>query len=64
MIKPVKREDYSSEEEYKKAYKKMLEAIKQHNMNHHKFKYNPNYREDFIKSVSGLRIENEEDNLP
>ena len=64
MIKPVKREDYSSEEEYKKAYKKMLEDIKQHNMNHHKFKYNPNYREDFIKSVSGLRIENEEGNLP
>ena len=64
MIKPVKREDYSSEEEYKKAYKKMLEDIKQHNTNHHKFKYNPNYREDFIKSVSGLRIENEEDNLP
>lgn len=64
MIKLVKREDYSSEEEYKKAYKQMLEDIKQHNMNHHKFKYNPNYREDFIKSVSGLRIENEEDNLP
>ena len=60
----VKREDYSSEEEYEKAYKQMLEDIKEHNMNHPKFKYNPNYREDFIKSVSGLRIENEEDNLP
>ena len=23
----------------------MLEDIKEHNMNHHKFKYNPNYRE-------------------
>lgn len=33
-------------------------------MAHPKFKYNPNYREDFIKSVSGLRIENEEGNLP
>ena len=64
MIKLVKREDYSSEEEYEKAYKQMLEDIKEHNMNHPKFKYNPNYREDFIKSVSGLRIKNEEDNLP
>ena len=44
--------------------KKMLEDIKEHNINHPKFKYNPNYREDFIKSVSGLRIKNEEDNLP
>ena len=64
MIKLVKREDYSSEEEYEKAYKQMLEAIKQHDMNNPKLEYNPNYKEDFIKSVSGLRIENEEGDLP
>lgn len=64
MIKIVNREDYSSEEEYLEAYEQMLEAIRQHNMNNPEPEYNPNYKENFIKSVSGLRTESEESNLP
>lgn len=64
MIKIVKREDYSSEEECQKAYNKMLEAIKEHNKNNPEPEYNPNYKEDFIKSVSGLRMKSEEEILP
>ena len=56
MIKVVKREDYSSEEEYQEAYQRMLEAIKKHNEQHPEPEYNPNYKEEFLKSVSGLRL--------
>ena len=55
MIKLVKREDYSSEEEYQEAYQRMLEAIKNHNKQHPEPEYNPNYKDEFLKSVSGLK---------
>lgn len=55
MIKLVKREDYSSEEEYHEAYQRMLEAIKKHNEQHPEPEYNPSYKEEFLKSVSRLR---------
>lgn len=64
MIKLVKREDYSSEEEYQEACQRMLEAIKDHNKQHPKPEYNPNYKEEFLKSVSGLRMKSEEETLP
>ena len=64
MISLVKREDYSSEKEYQEAYNEMLEAIKQHNIDHPEPEYDPNYKENFLKSVSGLRTESEESNLP
>lgn len=52
MIKQVKREDYSSEEEYQEDYEYMLEAIKQHNIDHPEIEYNPNYNEEFLESNS------------
>lgn len=52
MINLVKREDYSSEEEYQEAYKQMLKDIKVHNENNPEPKYNPNYKEEFLKSIS------------
>lgn len=64
MIKLIKREDYSSEEEYQEAYQRMLEAIKKHNEQHPEPEYNPNYKEEFLKSVSGLRMKSEEEILP
>lgn len=64
MISLVKREDYPSEEEYQKAYQRMLEAIKKHNEQHPEPEYNPNYKEEFLKSVSGLRMKSEEETLP
>lgn len=64
MISLVKREDYSSEEEYQEAYQRMLEAIEEHNRQHSKPEYNPNYKEEFLKSVSRLRMKGEEEILP
>lgn len=52
MINPVKREDYSSEEEYQEAYEQMLKAIKQHNMDNPEPEYDPSYKEDFLKLIS------------
>ena len=49
MIKQVKREDYSSEEEYQEDYEYMLEAIKQHYIDHPEIEYNPYYKEEFLK---------------
>lgn len=60
MIGLIKREDYSSEEEFEIARKQMLRDIEEHNKNNPDPEYNSNYRENFIKSVSGLRIESEE----
>lgn len=54
MIKIVKREDYSSDEEYQKAYKKMIEAIKLHNKCHPELEYDPNYKEKFLKSLESI----------
>jgi hypothetical protein len=50
-INLVKREDYSSEKEYQKAYQKMLEAIKNHNKYNSDIQYNPNYKEEFLKEL-------------
>lgn len=41
MINLVKREDYSSEEEYQQAYKEMCEAIDKHNKMHLSDGYDP-----------------------
>lgn len=51
MISLVKREDYSSEIKYQKAYKQMLKNIKQHNINNSEPKYDPNFKETFLKSI-------------
>lgn len=51
MISLVKREDYFSEKEYQEAYSKMLTSIKKHNMDHPEPKYDPNYKENFLKSL-------------
>lgn len=56
MINLVKREDYSSEEEYQKAAEQMLIDIEDHNRMHQEPNYDPNYKENFLKSVSGLRL--------
>ena len=64
MIDLIERSEYSSTEEYEEAIKQMIKEIEKHNKLHPDPEYNPNYREDFIKAVSGLRIENEEGNLP
>lgn len=55
MIKLVKIEDYSSEEEYQEAYQKIIELIKIHNEDHSIQEFDPNYRENFLKSLSELR---------
>ena len=49
MIQRVKREDYSSDEEYLKVYQEMLEAIKEHNRQQPE--YDPNYKEEFLKFI-------------
>ena len=64
MINLVEKFEYSSVEEYKEARKQMVRDIEEHNNLNPDPEYNPNYREDFIKSVSGLRIKSEESNLP
>lgn len=52
MIRRVRREDYSSEEEYLKAYEEMSKAIKQHNEMHSpKAEYNPDYKREFLDSL-------------
>lgn len=52
MINLVKREDYSSEEEYQEAYEDMLKAIKQHNIDNPEDEHDSNYEEDFLKLIS------------
>lgn len=52
MIKIVKREDYSSEEEYQEAYQEMLKDIEIHNKMNPEPQYNPNYKEEFLKALS------------
>lgn len=52
MIKRVKREDYSSDKDYQEAYLEMLEAIEEHNRQHPAPEYNPNYKEEFLKSLN------------
>lgn len=42
----------------------MLEAIIQHNIDNPDLEHNSNYKENFIKSGSGLRLESEEESLP
>lgn len=56
MISLVKREDYSSEEEYQEAYQRMLKDIKEHNRQHPEPKYNPNYKEEFLKSLKPYQL--------
>lgn len=54
MINLVKREDYSSEEEYQEAVKEMLKDIKFHNKCHPGLEYDPNYKEKFLKSLESI----------
>lgn len=49
MISLVKREDYSSEEEYQKAYEEMLEAIRIHNEMNPNIPYDSEYKEEFLR---------------
>lgn len=48
MISLVKREDYSSEEEYQEAYKRMLEAIRIHNEMNPDIPYDFKYKKEFL----------------
>lgn len=64
MINLVEKYEYSSVEEYEAARKQMVKDIEEHNNLNPEPEYNPSYREDFIKSVSGLRMKSEESNLP
>ena len=54
MINLVKREDYSSEEEYQEAVKEMLKDIEFHNKCHPELEYDPNYNEKFLKSLESI----------
>ena len=54
MINLVKREDYSSEEEYQEAVKEMLKDIEFHNRCHPESEYDPNYKEKFLKSLESI----------
>lgn len=51
MVKIVKREDYSSEEEYQEAYNQMLENIRQHNKNNPEPEYDQDYKENFLRLI-------------
>lgn len=51
MISLVKREDYSSEDEYQKNYQKMLEKIKIHNESNPDTPYDPEYKDEFLRTL-------------
>lgn len=52
MISLIKREDYSSEEEYQEAYKQMLIDIRQHDIDNSEPEYDSSYKENFLGLIS------------
>ncbi len=51
MIDLIKKENYSSEEEYQIAKEQILREIEEHDKANPEPKYDPNYKEEFLKTL-------------